>query len=733
LTKDNLNFEKMLPAIIDGMDAIMAVKDFAGRFIVVNKSFAEFVKAPPEALIGNTDFEFLPKEMAEKYRRDDVRVLKTLTPLTVEETLEDNEGEIRYLLTHKKPIRFENDGEYYLLLFAMDITRQKEAERAVRETDKRYRMLFDTMVSGFVLCDVVFDAHGRPEDLVYIEVNPAYEQMSGRKKEEYIGKTMRRDFPYMEEYLFDAYKKAAQTGKEVVIERYSPRVDSYFSILAFIPEKGRFAFITTDITQRKRMEDAIHTEKEYFRVTLQSLGDGVITTDVHQRVELMNTAAEKMTGWTQEEAKGKPFLEVFNIRSEDEAMPIQNPIEQALLTDSVSDLKNNALLTSRENIIRSVADSAAPIKDAQGHTTGVVMVFRDVTEKKLYDDNIQYLTYHDQLTGLYNRMYFERELGRIERALKKPVSVIMGDVNGLKLTNDLFGHAQGDALLRTIAGIIRQNCPAGSLAARWGGDEFLVCLSGTDEAAAERIIKNIHKTCGQNTETYLDQVILPSISMGSATDRDGSEGIYATIQKAENNMYKAKLLESRNIQSGIIHSIRSTLFEQNLEEQEHGQRMVHYCKLIGQQMNIPKIKLEELELAAVMHDVGMIAIPKSVLMKPGKLSEEEWQEIKRHPEMGYRIARSSAELTGIADYILYHHERWDGKGYPQGLKKNEIPLFSRILSVADAYDAMTHPRPYRKKLSPEEAAAEIKKDSGTLFDPEVVRALLGAFTEEMLQ
>ncbi len=720
----------MLSAIIDNMDAIMAVKDAKGRFVIVNNSFANLMKRTPQELIGKTDADFFPAKMAKKYRKDDKYVLSTLQTMTLEEKIEYSDGIERHVLTQKKPIRFESGGEYYLFLFAVDVTRQKEAEQAKRISDERYRMLFNTMVSGFVLCDVVPGAEGEAEDFVYLEVNPAYEKMSMRKKEDFIGKTMRNDFPYMEEYLFAAYRKAVRMGREIVIERYSPRVDRYFSILAFIPEKGKFAFITTDITERKRMEDAVFTEKEYFRVTLQSLGDGVITTDVHQRVQLINTAAEKMTGWTQEEARDKPFLEVFNIESEDPSISIQNPVEQALLTDSVSELENHVLLVSRDHIVRNVADSAAPIRDAQGHTTGVVMVFRDVTEKKLYDDNIEYLTYHDQLTGLYNRMYFERELKRIEKNLRKPVSVIMGDVNGLKLTNDLFGHAKGDELLRVIARIIRENCPENALAARWGGDEFIVCLPATDEEKAEATIGRIHKACEREKDDKAERVIRPSISMGSATDRDGTEGVYKTIGKAENNMYKAKLLESKSTQSAIINSIRNTLFEQNLEEKEHGQRMLHYCQRIGEILHLPKIKMEELEMAAMMHDVGMIAMPKRILLKPGKLNEEEWQEIRRHPEMGYRIARASSELAGIADYILYHHERWDGKGYPQGLKGEEIPLFSRIISVTDAYDAMTHPRPYRSMRSPAAAAGELSKDAGTLFDPDVVQAMLEALYKD---
>ena len=671
----NSDIQKMFSVVIDNMDAMMAVKDPEGRIVVANESFSRIVKVPLKDLPGKTDFDYIPSKLAEKYRRDDVKVLKTGKPMTIEEIFQDSDGGTRYLLTQKKPIRFEGMDETYVFLLGVDITRRKEAEWSMHASDERYRMLFNTMISGFVLCEVIFDDQGRPEDLVYVEINPAYEHMSRRKKEEYIGKSMHKDFSYMEGYLFEAYKEADETGREVVIDRYSPRVDRYFNIMAFIPEKGKFVFITTDITERKRMEDAIFTEKEYFRVTLQSLGDGVITTDVRQRVQLINTAAEKMTGWTQDEALGKPFLEVFDLSSEDPSQPIRNPIEQALLTDEVSDLKNHALLTAKDGTVRNIADSAAPIRDAQGRTTGVVMVFRDVTQQKRYDDNIKYLTYHDQLTGLYNRMYFERELKRIEKELKRPVSVIMGDANGLKLTNDLFGHAQGDELLRTIAGIIKKCCPEDSLATRWGGDEFMVCLPETDEEEAGRIIEHIHEACSLEKKGRCDKVIMPSISMGSATDTDGAKDIYKTIQKAENKMYQAKLLESKNIQSAIINSIRNMLFEQNMEEQEHGQRMVHYCRMIGEKFNLPKIKTEELELAAVMHDVGMIAIPRDLIMKPGSLSEDEWQEIRRHPEMGYRIARSSSELAGIAIISCTIMSGGTGKGIRRDSKEKKYRFF----------------------------------------------------------
>lgn len=730
LEKISIDSQKMLLALIENMDALMAVKDKNGRFVLVNKSFAEFMSKTPEELIGKTDFDNEPKEIADKFRADDMYVLKNLTPITTEETNIDGKGNIHYVLTQKKPIRFINDEEYYIFFFAVDITKQKLTEMAMSETEERYQMLFDTMHAGFVLCEVIFDETGLPQDYRYLDVNPAYESMSERRKEDLIGKTMREVYPEQDQYYWNAYRDVVLTGRETRLESYSQRLGKYFSLHAFSPNKSKFAIMTRDITERKRMENALFTEKEYFRVTLQSLGDGVITTDVRQRLQLINTAAERMTGWTQTEAQGKPFLEVFNITHENPLFEIVNPVEEALLTDRVCELKNHAVLTSKDRTKRHVADSAAPIKDAQGHTTGVVMVFRDETEKKRYIDDIKYLSYHDQLTGLFNRMYFEEEVKRVMKSTNPPTSIIMGDVNGLKLTNDLFGHIKGDALLQAIAAIIKKSCPESAFAARWGGDEFVICLPQTDENQAEEIKRKIQMMCREANQEYCDKIIVPSISLGCATRNDGSSDIYKTMEKAENNMYKAKLLESKNIHNSIINSIKNTLFEKSWEEEEHGYRMVYYCLKIASKLGVPPAKMDELELAAMMHDIGKITIQPGILTKPGKLTQDEWQEIKRHPEMGYRIARSAPELAGIADYILSHHERYDGKGYPQGLSKEDIPLLSRIIAVVDAFDVMTHHRPYKKTLTEAEAKQELIKNAGTQFDPRIVEIMQEVLEEE---
>jgi HD-GYP domain-containing protein (c-di-GMP phosphodiesterase class II) len=185
-------------------------------------------------------------------------------------------------------------------------------------------------------------------------------------------------------------------------------------------------------------------------------------------------------------------------------------------------------------------------------------------------------------------------------------------------------------------------------------------------------------------------------------------------------MKKRKILEGRSSQNAILASIQATMFEKSQETEEHAERLIKYSQKIGEKLELSQDTIDDLVLSANLHDLGKVGIDNQLLSKEGKLTEEEWEEIKKHPEIGYRIALSSPDIAHIAEYILSHHERWDGSGYPQGLKEEDIPLLSRILSIVDAYDAMTSSRPYNVVKSKEEAIEELRKFSGSQFDPKLV-------------
>ncbi|MDZ7836914.1 MAG: diguanylate cyclase [Actinomycetota bacterium] len=340
-----------------------------------------------------------------------------------------------------------------------------------------------------------------------------------------------------------------------------------------------------------------------------------------------------------------------------------------------------------------------------------------IQNKKIYS-----LSICDYLTGLYNRIFFEAEKDRLDTPRQLPISIIMGDINGLKLINDAFGHLKGDELLIDVANILKNSCRSEDIVARIGGDEFAILLPQTDSQSAEIIRKRIYDACKKRSSN--GSSIYPSISLGCATKNNEEEKIDIIFMAAEESMSRQKLLESRSAHSSIIGSIKTIMFEKSQETEEHADRLINLSKKLGLSMLLKNDELNELELLCTLHDIGKMSIPANILSKPGKLSDEEWIEMRKHPEVGFRIAQATSELIPIAKYILCHHERWDGKGYPQGFKGEEIPLLSRILSIVDAYDAMTNDRAYRSAMTKEEAMEEIRANAGTQFDPEISQLFL---------
>jgi len=482
------------------------------------------------------------------------------------------------------------------------------------------------------------------------------------------------------------------------------------------PEQRYLMGIGVDLTERKQMEEHIFNEKEQFKTTLLSVGDGVISTDNRGNVLIVNKVAEALTGWTQSEAFGKPLEQVFNIINEFTREKCENPVYKVLSTGNIIELANHTILVSKNNIEKPIEDSAAPIKDEKGNINGVVLVFRDFTEKKQKQEEIEYLSFHDQLTGLYNRRFYEEELKRLDTERNFPLTLVMGDVNGLKLINDSFGHVMGDELLKKVAEVMTKGCRVDDIIARLGGDEFVILLPKTDVHKAEQIIKRINELL---LKEKIGSIHI-SVSFGYETKNNVEENIQEIFKSVEDHMYRHKLYESSSMSSKTIDVIMKTLYEKSNREMLHSIRVSDICEAIATNMKFDKDDINQIRIAGLMHDIGKMGIDEKILNKPQKLNQEEWKEIRRHPEIGFRILSSANEFSEIAVYVLQHHERWDGKGYPKGLKGEEISLQARIIAVADAYDAMTSDRIYRKALLEEDTLAELQKNAGIQFDPKLV-------------
>lgn len=341
-----------------------------------------------------------------------------------------------------------------------------------------------------------------------------------------------------------------------------------------------------------------------------------------------------------------------------------------------------------------------------------------------YFSQLVYLSYHDQLTGLYNRRFFEEELIRLDVKENLPITIVIVDVNGLKLINDSFGHKVGDELLKRVAEVLKKGCRSEDVISRIGGDEFVILLPNTNAHQTKQIINGIHAICSKEKVESVDL----SISFGWETKHHEQEDIMEIFKKAEDYMYNNKLFEGPSMRSKTIGTIINTLHEKNKREEQHSKRVSMICRGMGIILGLPEEKIKELENVGLLHDIGKIAVDEAILNKADILNNDEWEQIKRHPEIGYRILSTVNEMSKMAEYVLYHHERWDGKGYPKGLSGEEIPKISRIITIAGTYDAMMSDRPYRKALSQEVVVEEIKRNAGTQFDPYLARV----FVEKLL-
>ncbi len=348
-------------------------------------------------------------------------------------------------------------------------------------------------------------------------------------------------------------------------------------------------------------------------------------------------------------------------------------------------------------------------------------------EGKRAERRLKYLTYHDELTGLYNRTFFEAEVRRLNVARQLPISLILLDVNGLKLVNDAFGHRQGDALLTKTAEIIGESCRDEDICVRWGGDEFIILLPQTNQERAVKICARIQELC----EETKDDPFPVSVATGYATKKDASEDMDVVYKKAEEQMYKTKLMEGNSARGAVLGGLLGVLGANSHETEEHALRLKKMVRAVGKRLSLAPPEMDKLALLASLHDIGKASIPKEILLKSEPLTDEEWNLIKTHAVRGYRIASSIKEIAHVADLICCHHEWWDGSGYPEGLKGEDIPLLSRLTSIADAYDVMTVERAYVKPVSPKTAFDELRRCAGTQFDPSLVDVFIEVMEQKL--
>ena len=345
-------------------------------------------------------------------------------------------------------------------------------------------------------------------------------------------------------------------------------------------------------------------------------------------------------------------------------------------------------------------------------------VMNSFAEEQIYAMNNRI----DRLTGLMNMTAFYDEVQEhLQAGGEVKTVVVVYDILGLREVNRLFGRDEGDARIRSLADAIVSHMPSSIRIFRgYEAELIVVCRNCEEKDILPCVLRVIH-ACKSDVMYGTGSVCNGYENPNSAS---GSGTLLQALEEAQYALRVKKMLSSNSEHSQALTSLVRALKETDPDTEEHVQRTQKMGELLGRRIGLTDSQLTSLRLLCLLHDIGKITVPLEILNKPGKLTDAEWAVLRLHAEKGYQIALTSDELKPIAAMILNHHERWDGKGYPNGLISEEIPILSRVIAIVDAYDAMVNDRSYRKALPPEEAQREIRDNAGTQFDPIIAEEFL---------
>ena len=562
----------------------------------------------------------------------------------------------------------------------------------------------------------------------YVVANQSFANETAHSKDDIIGKTCYDLFPKDFADLYNAKDQSVMTTgftesfeakleDKIYREFKKPVRDASDNIIGITG-------YSWDINQDKKIQDALNESERSKGVLLANLPGMAYRSDFEYDLSMLfvSEGCYNLTGYTAEELLRKT-PSYYDL--------ILPGYKQTLLKKWKEALPSNCFTTDEYPImtasgeVKWVWEQYQEVYDENQNAIATEGLIIDVTARKLAEEKITYLSYHDQLTGLYNRRFYEEECRRLDNPRNLPITVVMADINGLKLVNDAFGHLAGDELIRKMADTFRRECRADDIIARIGGDEFVILMPGTDAKKAKKIIERISAAIA--LENIGD--IVCSASFGWKTKRRSEDVLQQIYSMAENQMYRHKLSESQVARDDTIKAAAKKLYEKDAGAQRHSERVSELCVEIGEAMDMSQADLNELRAAGLLHDIGKAGINVKLLNKQEQLAPAEILILKRHPEIGYQILRSVNEFASIAETVLCHHERVDGKGYPRKLKGKKIPLFARIIRVADAYESMTDPKGERK-LTPIEATEELKKKADTEFDGAIVKIFVAKVLSE---
>ncbi len=618
------------------------------------------------------------------------------------------------------------DGQEVIEGFIQDITDKRQANLDAMYYKDFLQYIISNSNQGIAVLDKNFN---------FVYISEAFLEMYGVENNNIIGKNHYEVFPDLPQKWRDVHVRCLAgevlSGNRDKYIREDGMV--YYTKWLCRPWRGKDGKISGIIIYTETINDLIVAEKELqssqeqLQLVMENLPIGIALVDITPpfSIKYMNDMLPLIYGTTREETKQKEtFWEAFY-----EDPEFRKKMRKQVTDDVLSKNPNRMIwtdvpITKNGKIVRYLNAYATPIPN----TNLLISTAVDVTDRKLNEQEIIFTSKHDYLTSLPNRRFFEEQLVELDIEENYPIAILMMDYDGLKIINDAYGHDYGNIALQRISYLLKNIKRENDFVARIGGDEFvMICPKTSEESAREikfRILDEIEKI-------EIEELKF-SMSIGYAL-KDNFDQVFTDILKeAENNMYSKKILHGQSARNESVMSIFQTLKEKYDSEKIHSDRVATYCRMMGEKLDLSSDEVRELELAGLMHDIGKITIPDKILEKPGSLTTEEWQIMRKHVINGYQILRSADKYSRLAEYALTHHERIDGKGYPNGIKGDNIPLFSRVIAICDAYEAMTSDRPYRKSLGKKVAIDRLLANSGTQFDSELVNLFINEIivTEE---
>ncbi|SDL14967.1 PAS domain S-box protein [Halarsenatibacter silvermanii] len=675
----------------------------------VNRAYCEMAGRSREELVGKRVLDIFPEENHDVIRKNISKLGQENEKNSYEYPIKMPDGRMRFHEWSQHAF-FDEEGELKeILAVGRDITERVEARDRLEEAlDYRNSILE-------VIPDIIihYDSEGK-----YLDIMTSQEDKLISPKEELLGRRIEEVFPAEEGQRFKEKIQMALNTCEIQTLEYcipTPAGEKWFEARITSLNDEEVISLIIDITERKNQEK----ELELSQFALDMAPVGIFLVSPEGVFDYVNQEAAEMLDYSREELTGRKISDINPDFPEKRRAERFERVKRGK-ADKIIEVELET--SGGERFPAEVMRSYIGYKDYEYELTFV----RSIVERKKWERQLKYKTFHDELTGLYNRTFLTQEMERLDTARQLPISVIMIDVNGLKIINDTFGHKKGDEILQKAADILTSVTRDEDVLARYGGDEFLLFLPQTDNKIAHDIYERIERKCEEIQE---DDFPL-SLGMGIATKTEPDEDINDIIKEADDNMLQDKLVNNKSRKNRLVKGLLDTLGAKSDETRDHALRLKRLAQKLGKEVGVSNSELNRLALLATLHDIGKTTIPGRILTKPGDLTENEWYQIKKHPEKGYMIASASDEFAVIAEEVLSHHEHWDGSGYPRGLEGEEIPFLARIISIVDAYDVMTSGRPYKKAVKKEKALKEIKENAGSQFDPELARAFIDIMRDD---